>query len=93
MLPKRHWPAIQFHDKRAITLDEHQKIIARETDPAKRAYYELLWHFGGAQTDITRLTAEDIDWQRNTIAYCRQKTETHRQSSVLGFTQLNILLK
>ncbi|MEI6196653.1 MAG: tyrosine-type recombinase/integrase [Verrucomicrobiota bacterium] len=74
ILPKHHWPAIRFQDKRALTWEEHQQIIARETDPAKRAYYELLWHLGGAQTDIATLTAEDIDWQQKTIAYCRQKT-------------------
>jgi hypothetical protein len=74
VLPKRHWPAIQFQTKRAITLDEHRKIVEREPDAAKRAYYELLWHLGGAQTDIATLTAEDIDWQQKTIAYQRCKT-------------------
>jgi hypothetical protein len=74
VLAKRHWPKIQFNTKRAISLDEHQKIIARETDPAKRAYYQLLWHLGGAQADIAALTAENIDWQQKTIAYERCKT-------------------
>jgi integrase len=74
VLPKRNWPAIQYGDKRAITLAEHQRIMAREPNPMRRAYYELLWHLGGAQTDIAKLTAADIDWQRNTIAYCRCKT-------------------
>ena len=76
VLPKLHWPPIRFQDKRAITLDEHRQITARETDPTRRAYYELLWHLGGAQTDIARLTAEDIDWQHRTIAYQRCKTGT-----------------
>jgi hypothetical protein len=74
VLPKRQWPPIQYQVKRAITLEEHQKILAREQNPAKRAYYGLLWHLGGAQTDIALLTAEDIDWQRQTIAYRRCKT-------------------
>ncbi|MDR3458095.1 MAG: tyrosine-type recombinase/integrase [Verrucomicrobiae bacterium] len=74
VLPKLHWPPIQFQDKRAITLEEHRKILAPETDAAKRAYYELLWHLGAAQTDMARLTAEDIDWQQKTIAYQRCKT-------------------
>jgi hypothetical protein len=74
VLGKRHWPKIQFKAKRAVTLDEHQKIIARENDPAKRAYYKMLWHLGGAQTDMARLTAENIDWQQKTIAYQRCKT-------------------
>jgi len=74
VLPKRHWPAIQFKEKRGITLEEHQTILAREHIPAKRAYYSLLWHLGGAQTDIAMLTAEDIDWEHKTIAYRRCKT-------------------
>jgi integrase len=74
VLSKRHWPKVQFKAKRAITLDEHQKIVQRERDEAKRAYYRLLWHLGGAQTDIARLSAEDIDWQQKTIAYRRCKT-------------------
>lgn len=74
VLPKHHWPAIRFQAKRAITVDEHQQIMAQEANPAHRAFYALLWHLGGAQADIARLTAEDIDWQANTIAYHRCKT-------------------
>lgn len=74
VLPKRNWPPIQFKVKRAITFDEHRKIIARERIPAVHAYLELLWYLGGAQTDIAKLTAEDVDWQRRTIAYRRCKT-------------------
>ena len=76
VLPKPHWPPIQFEHKRAITVDEHRKLIANEPDATRRAYYELLWHFGGSQTDMARLTAEDIDWQRQTVAYQRCKTGT-----------------
>jgi integrase len=74
VLPKAHWPAVQYKEKRAITFEEHQKIIQREHNPATRAYYQLLWHLGGAQTDIATLTAEDIDWNDRTIAYRRHKT-------------------
>ena len=54
---------VRIRERRAITFEEHQKIIERELNPATRAYYELLWHLGGAQTDIATLTAEDIDWK------------------------------
>jgi hypothetical protein len=30
LIPKRQWPAVKFKDKRAITLEEHQRIIAAE---------------------------------------------------------------
>jgi integrase len=55
-------------------LDEHQRIINREGNPATRAFFELLWHLGGSQTDIATLRAEDIDWNDQTIAYQRHKT-------------------
>jgi hypothetical protein len=67
ILPKLHWPAVRYKEKRAITLEEHQKIIQRELNPSTRAFYALLWHLGGAQSDIATLRAEDIDWTQRTI--------------------------
>jgi len=74
VLPKLQWPKVHYKEKRAITLEEHQAIINRERNPATRAFYQLLWHLGGSQTDIATLTAEDIDWAENTISYRRRKT-------------------
>jgi len=74
IIPKRQWPKIQFEPKRAITLAEHQRIIDQERNPEFLAYYELLWHLGGSQSDVANLCAEDIDWQDWTIAYSRMKT-------------------
>jgi integrase len=75
VLPKARWPKPEHREKRAITREEHQKIIAREHNPATLAYYELLWHLGGAQSDVANLKAENIDWKDRTIAYCRKKTD------------------
>jgi len=74
VLPKRRWPAVRHKERRAITFEEHQKIIERERNSEIRAYYQFLWHLGGSQTDIAELTAEDIDWSDSTISYCRNKT-------------------
>ena len=74
VLPKKRWPAIEFKEKRGITWDEHQKILADESNNELREYYKLLWHLGGSQTDIASLTAEDVDWTAKTIAYARKKT-------------------
>lgn len=74
VLPKKQWPPIQHKEKRAITFEEHQKIIAREHNPATRAFYQLLWSLGGSQSDIATLTAEDVDWKERTISYRRRKT-------------------
>jgi|SRR5882724_1212369 len=74
VLPRLHWPQVQYKEKRAVTFEEHQKIIARERNPSTRAFYQLLWHLGGSQTDVATLRAEDIDWNERTIAYQRHKT-------------------
>jgi integrase len=75
VLPKLHWPKVEYKEKRAVTIDEHQKVVNRERNPATRAYYQLLWHLGGSQRDVAELTAEDIDWNDRTIAYQRGKTK------------------
>jgi hypothetical protein len=91
VLPKLNWPSVKHGDKRAITFEEHQKIINREFNPAIRAYYELLWHLGGAQTDVATLIAKDINWQDRTIAYRRHKTGV---TSLISFSdQVAAILK
>ncbi len=74
VLPKRRWPVIEFKDKRGVTLEEHQKIVAGESNPELRDYYELLWQLGGSQTDMASLRGEDIDWTNQTVSYARMKT-------------------
>ena len=44
ILPKKQWPKPQYQDKRAMTAEEHQKIIEREKNTERRAFYELAWH-------------------------------------------------
>lgn len=79
VLPKRQWPSIQFNEKRAITADEHQRIVAREPNIETRSFYELLWHIGGSQTDVATLTADAVDWTDHVISYTRHKTGTTSQ--------------
>lgn len=74
VLPKRQWAAVHYKEKRAITAEEHQRIIEREHNPELRAFYELLWHLGAAQSDLVSLTAEYVNWNENTVAFCRRKT-------------------
>jgi integrase len=83
VLPKKRFPKQVFREKRAITEDEHRRIIAREKNPERRAYYEVLWWTGGAQTDIVNLCAEDIQWdaidelgrQASQIVFFRRKLQ------------------
>ena len=74
LIPKRQWPAVKFKDKRAITLEEHQKIIAAEVNPERNALYQLCWHLGASQGDIASLKGEDVDWTNGTVSFTRKKT-------------------
>ena len=74
LVPKRQWPAVKFKDKRAITLEEHQKIIAAEVNPERKHLYQLCWHLGASQGDIANLKGEDVDWTNGTVSFTRKKT-------------------
>jgi integrase len=74
IIPRRQWPAVHYKEKRAITLAEHQKIIAAEVNPERKRLYQLCWHLGGSQGDIALLKGEDVDWQHNTVSFVRKKT-------------------
>jgi len=76
VLAKKQWPKVRFKDKRAITLSEHQRIVASEKNAERRAFYELCWHLGGAQSDVASLNASDIQWQSLVIGFQRKKTGT-----------------
>jgi len=74
VLPKNQWPKIQFKDKRAITQEEHLAIVARETNPERRAFYQLAWHLGASQSDLAFLEAENVDLENHAISFARKKT-------------------
>jgi integrase len=73
ILAKRAWPKIRSQQKRAITAEEHGAVIASEGNDERRAYYEILYETGAAQTDGANLTAEDIDWRNGVLVYRRKK--------------------
>src|ERR1022692_3544335 len=74
ILPKGQWPAVKFKEKRAITLEEHQRIIAAEVNPERKTLYQLCWHLGASQGDIASLKGEDVDWTNNTVGFTRKKS-------------------
>ena len=82
ILPKKLWPPVKFKNKRAIKREEHEKIIAREKNPERRAFYELCWYLGGSQSDIASLDAEDIDWKNWTVCYNRKKLASLDETDV-----------
>jgi integrase len=74
IIPPKLWPKYEKKPKRAITWEEHQKIIQNEGSEERKSYYELLWEIGSAQTDAANLTAANIDWGKRLLSYHRQKT-------------------
>jgi integrase len=73
IIPRRQWPKVRYAEKKAITEEQYLQIIDREQNPEKRAFYQLLWHLGGSQTDTAILTAAAIDWTTRTISFPRKK--------------------
>jgi len=74
VLSKKLFPKIQHKEQRAITWEEHCRILERERNPERRDFYELCWHFGGSQSDVASLHAEDLDYARRGFSYDRLKT-------------------
>jgi integrase len=79
ILPKRQWPVVRFKDKRSITWEEHCRVVAREQNPERKAFYQLAWHVGASQSDLAHLQAEDVDWQARIICFDRMKTRWRGQ--------------
>jgi integrase len=76
------WPKYEPKDRRGITLDEHQSLLAMEKNAEWKLYLELLWETGAAQSDAVNFKAEDIDWQTRTISYFRIKTGSLAQFTI-----------
>lgn len=74
IIPRRQWPKIKFKEKQIISAQDHEKIIAGERNSEWRAFYSLLWHLGGAQSDVANLQAENVDWELNVVGFQRKKT-------------------
>ena len=76
------WPKYEPKDRRGITQDEHESVLAKEQQAEWKLFLELLWETGAAQSDAASFTAEDIDWQTRTISYFRQKTGSLAQFTI-----------
>ena len=76
------WPRYKPKDRRGITLEEHQTLLARERQAEWKLYLELLWETGAAQADAASFKAEDVDWQTRTISYLRKKTGSLAQFTI-----------
>ncbi len=79
LVPKRQWPTVRYKEKRAITWEEHCRIVERELNPERKAFYRLAWHLGASQMDLANLHAEDVDWPARVISFFRMKTSWRGQ--------------
>jgi integrase len=93
-LAKRAWPKIHSQIRRAITESEHRALITQEQNAERRAFYEMLWLTGAAQSDAAELTAEHIDWRDNVLSYRRRKLGPHSEPArlTIGPTLRSLLL-
>ena len=76
------WPKYEPKDRRGITAEEHQTLLATEKNAEWKLYLELLWETGAAQGDAAKFKAEDIDRPSRTISYFRQKTGSLAQFTI-----------
>ena len=73
VLNKRAWPKVKYKARRAITAEEHAKVLNAERMEDYSHFFRLLWETGGSQTDVANLCAEDVDWSTKRLYYSRRK--------------------
>jgi len=75
IIPRRAFPKPRRKIlMRAITREEHERVIAAEGDEERRLYYRLLWEIGASQSDAAKLRAENFDLKKGILMFDRSKT-------------------
>lgn len=75
IIPRRAFPKPKkCLQTRAITPEEHVRVIAAEGDQERRLYYSLLWEIGASQSDAAKLRAESFDLEKGIVMFERSKT-------------------
>ena len=79
VLARKMWPKFRYKNRRAITEDEHRKIVAAEHLTDYRLYYELIWCTGGT---YSQSRPESIRFNSSTKHQRRRKSglQTHPKS-------------
>jgi integrase len=94
IIANKGWPSIKWHERRAITAEEHARIIANEFNPERRRFYEMLWQIGASQGDAASLTAEQVDWPNRVLRYQRAKLKENAPPACVAIgPTLETLLK
>lgn len=79
ILTKEAWPKIRTKKKRAITADEHRRIIEAEKNAERRLYYEFLRETGGSQSDVAKLSDRNLDANKEVLCFQRMKLDEDYQ--------------
>ncbi|MGB0154577.1 MAG: tyrosine-type recombinase/integrase [Verrucomicrobiales bacterium] len=75
IIPRRAFPKpAKKIVMRAITREEHERILVAEQDDERWLYYSLLWEIGASQSDAAKLTAEHFNLEKGILMYERSKT-------------------
>ena len=82
VLARKLWPKLRTKKTKAITLEQHNRLVAAEKDDEFRHYLQMLWEMGGAQTDTARLRRDNVDLFNRRITYSRKKLESIGQGRV-----------
>ncbi len=82
VLARKLWPKLTTKKGKAITAEQHARLVATEKNDEFRLYLEMLWEIGGAQTDTARLHRDHIDLHNRRLLFNRQKLESIGQGSV-----------
>jgi integrase len=95
VMAKRAWPKIKYGQRRGISAEEHEKIVASELMSDYSLYFQLLWETGGSQSDVAHLNAEDVKWSTRRLHYSRRKLAGRGggQASLVVGKKLEALLK
>jgi hypothetical protein len=75
VMARKAWPPIRTKRMKAITQEQHEKLVETEFDPEFRDYLEMLWETGGSQTDVARLHRKNVDLEKRVLTYSRKKLE------------------
>jgi len=94
VVPPLAWPRRAGKKRRAITEDEHLRIVAGESNSERRLYYELLWLTGASQSDGAELRGEQVDWENGILSFPRKKLKPDDPPCVLSIgPRLSALLR
>jgi integrase len=82
VMARRFWPKLNTKRAKAITFEQHMRLIDAVKEDEFRRYLQMLWEIGGSQTDTARLRRDNVDVFNRRLTYSRKKLESRGQGSV-----------